>query len=71
MGYEQRQLREDVRARNLYYMIYVMNTGDKVKKSVQQLWPLPLDEKKDRGQELSPEQLKRMLKLYGTGNATN
>lgn len=70
MGYEQRQLREDVRARNLYYMIYAMNTGDKVKKTAQQLWPLALDEKKDRGKELSPEQLQRMLKLYGSNRDT-
>lgn len=48
-------------------MIYAMGTGDKVRKTANQLWPLSVDEKKDRGKELSPEQLKRMLKLYGTG----
>lgn len=52
-------------------MIYAMGTGDKVRKTANQLWPLSVDEKKDRGKELSPEQLKRMLKLYGTGNAAN
>lgn len=54
-------------------MVYVMNTGDKVKKKPEQILPLPNDPKPDRGQPISEQDVLRAIKLYsnnGNGNPT-
>lgn len=71
---EARDLKEWHRTRAIMHMVYVMNTGDKVKKKPEQILPLPNDPKQDRGQPITNDDVLRAIKLYsnnGNGNPTD
>lgn len=70
---EARDLKEWHRTRSVMHMVYMMNTGDKVKKRPEQILPLPGDVQPDRGQPISEQDVLRAIKLYsnnGNGNPT-
>jgi len=52
-------------------MIYRMGTSDKVPFEPRKLWPLPIDEAPDRGRDVTEDELKRTLALYGGGEIKN
>ena len=70
LAYERREINEWQKFRFVGFMQYAMNTGDKVKKTIEQFLPLPGDPQRDRGPVVPAADLvKRMQKLYGNGNA--
>lgn len=68
MGKERQELNEWARTRNLAYIIYLSNTGEKSPKSIKSFWNIPeLDNVEDEEEKvyLTDDQLARTLKLYG------
>lgn len=61
---EAKELKEWHRARAIMHMVYVMNTGDKVKKKPEQILPLPNDPKPNRGKPITENDVLRAIKLY-------
>ena len=69
LAHERKEINEWQKFRFIGYMQYAMNTGDKVKRTIEQFLPLPGDKERDRGPVVKPDDLvKRMQKLYGNGN---
>lgn len=48
-------------------MGYVMQSGDKKKKTPEQLLPLAWDKKQDRGKPIDKSQVLKTIKMYGNG----
>jgi hypothetical protein len=70
MADERNEVNEWHRVRSVVYMIYRMNTGDKIAKKPEQIMPLPGDRNEDRGQPMSDEEVLRSIKLFSNaGNA--
>ena len=70
MAAERNEVNEWHRVRSVVYMIYRMNTGDKIAKKPEQIMPLPGDMKEDRGQPMTDDEVLRSIKLFSNaGNA--
>lgn len=66
---ERKELAEWHRVRAITYMVYRMNTGDKVVKRPEQIMPLPGDKGLDRGKPMDNEEVLRTIKLFkGNGS---
>ena len=66
---ERKELAEWHKVRAITYMVYRMNTGDKVVKRPEQIMPLPGDKGLDRGKPMDNEEVLRTIKLFkGNGN---
>jgi hypothetical protein len=67
LGTERKELNEWARTRNLAYIIYLSNSGDKHPKSLKAFWHIPQLDDIDEPEEvmLSNEELSRTLALYG------
>jgi len=67
LGTERKELNEWARTRNLAYIIYLSNSGDKHPKSLKAFWHIPQLDDIDEPDEvmLSNEELSRTLALYG------
>jgi len=67
LGTERKELNEWARTRNLAYIIYLSNSGDKHQKSLKAFWHIPQLDDIDEPDEvmLSNEELSRTLALYG------
>jgi len=67
LGTERKELNEWARTRNLAYIIYLSNSGDKHPKSMKSFWHIPQLDDIDEPDEvmLSNEELSRTLALYG------
>lgn len=46
-------------------MVYRMGTTEKVPKDMTKLWPLSIDPKVDRGRDMTEDEIKRTIALYG------
>lgn len=70
MAAERKEVNEWHRVRSVVYMIYRMNTGDKIVKRPEQIMPLPGDVAEDRGRQMSDDEVLRSIKLFSNaGNA--
>ena len=70
MAAERKEVSEWHRVRSVVYMIYRMNTGDKIAKKPEQIMPLPGDSNEDRGQPMTDDEVLRSIKLFSNaGNA--
>jgi len=69
MAHERNEIVEWHRVRAVTYMVYRMNTGDKVVKKPEQIMPLPGDKLPDRGEPMANEDVLRTIKLF-KGNGT-
>jgi hypothetical protein len=67
LGTERKELNEWARTRNLAYIIYLSNSGDKHPKSLKAFWHIPQLDDINEPEEvmLSNEELSRTLALYG------
>jgi len=66
MGKEKQELNEWARTRNLAYIVYLSNSGEKNPKSIKAFWSIPdLDGEEEEKVMLTEDQLTRTLKLYG------
>ena len=63
MAHEKKELAELHRTRAIVYMIYKMNTGDKIIKRPDQVMPLPDDKLPDRGKKMEDDEVVRSIKL--------
>ena len=63
-AYLRQELNEWARTRRISYMVYLMGSGEKTKKTEQVFHPLAIDEV-DRGKPLTKEEIQRSLSLYG------
>lgn len=65
-GYEKRERGEWERSRLISYTTYLMQTGDKPRKTIYKFMPFPWDQKvkQDRGRPLEGEDLQKALKMY-------
>ena len=66
-GYQKRSRDKWEQTRLLYWINYAMQSGDKKKKTPEQILPLVWDKKKDRGKPISKDEVLKTLKLYGNG----
>ena len=67
---EAKELKEWHRVRAITYMVYRMNTGDKVVKKPEQIMPLPGDKLPDRGEPMANEDVLRTIKLFKSNGST-
>jgi hypothetical protein len=69
MAHEREQLTNWQRTRSLAYMMYLSNTGDKTKKSIEQFWHLPGDATSEANSEgyASEEQILATIKNMTNG----
>ena len=68
LGTERKEINEWARTRNLAYIIYLSNSGEKHPKSIQSFWHIPQIDDEEVTEEdvmLSSEELSRTLALYG------
>lgn len=63
-GYSQRANADWHKVRFMGWITYRMNTSEKHPKTMEQFLPLPGDKKRDRGEALDPETVKRMIQLH-------
>ena len=63
MAHERNEIAEWHRVRAVTYMVYRMNTGDKVVKKPEQIMPLPGDKLPDRGKKMEDDEVVRSIKL--------
>lgn len=66
-GHQKRVRDKWEQTRLLYWMGYVMQSGDKKKKTPEQLLPLAWDKKQDRGKPIDKSQVLKTIKMYGNG----